>query len=93
MKKSSAKHSARQVKTKAKRVVKKAARRAAKLTPAKAASSLKQLKAAVSALKPKGKSSQGAATRVKQALGVATKLNRLVKSIKQAGLLESKTEK
>jgi hypothetical protein len=89
MKKSPAKHPVRQAKAKVKRVVKKAVRRPAKLTQAKAAQTLQQLKAAVTALKPKGKggSAPSAATRVKRALGVATRLNQLVKGMKKASIL------
>jgi hypothetical protein len=91
MKKSPSKHPVRQAKAKLKRVVRQAARRPVKLTQTGATHALRDLKAAVAALKPtaKGGAKQGAATRVKRALGVATKLNRLVKSMNKAGLLQA----
>jgi hypothetical protein len=89
MKKSPSKHPVRRATAKGKRVAKKAARHPAKLTQAKAAKTLQQLKAAVTALKPKGKggSAPSAAIRVQRALGVATRLNQLVKGMKKASIL------
>jgi hypothetical protein len=82
MKKHPARHPARRVKTKVKRTVKRAVSRSAKLTQQKAAQALAQLKQAIAALK-----SEGPGARVKHALGLATKLNHLVKGMKSAGLI------
>jgi hypothetical protein len=77
-------HPAKRVKAKAKRVVQKTARRAAKLTQAAAAKALADLQRGSAGLKSKAK---GKAARVERAFAQATKLNRLVKRMKSAGLI------
>jgi hypothetical protein len=87
MKKSPPKSPAKRVKTKSKRVVKQTARRAVKLTQAKATKALAELKGAIGTLKAKGGSAKIKAARVEKAFVHATKLNRLVKKMKSSGLI------
>ena len=86
MKKSRLKPPVRHAQPKTKTKVKRAARRAGRMTESAAARALADLKAAIAALKRTSRSASSV-QKVKQAFGLATKLNHLVKRMKSAHVI------